>query len=306
MAVTPKEIVEEINSKIEAFTKGLPDLTADSYRRIQTLLAQLKLDATGNIRVSVENLRLINRIKLTLQDNILSDAYLKNVGDLRKSFDDINKLQTDYFSNVFSDFSAPDVVAEMQKVSINSTIESLGATSINTNIIQGAGDILEKNITSGASFADMQEQLKTFIVGNSKVDSKLASYSKQILTDSMSMHTANYQKLITDDLGLKWYQYVGPKVEATRPVCDALVDKRWVHESELGPISRGVVDGKNVGTAGMIPGTNKNNFQVNRGGYNCNHLLVPVSEEAVPKEVRIKLYKKEGIKFDERGLQTNE
>lgn len=306
MAINPKQLVDEISGRIEAFTKGLPSLTADSYRSIQTLLQQIKLDATGNIRVSVENLRLINRIKLLLQDNLLSDAYLKNVSDLRSSFDDITKLQTEYFSSVFDDFEAPEVVAEMQKVSVNSTIESLGATSINANIIQGASDILEKNITSGASFADMQEELRTYIVGNPKVDSKLASYSKQILTDSMSMHTANYQKLITDDLGLKWYQYVGPKVTSTRPLCDALVDKRWVHESELGSISRGYVDGKNVGTAGMIAGTNKSNFQVNRGGYNCNHLLVPVAEEAVPKEVRIKLYKREGINYDERGLQINE
>jgi hypothetical protein len=37
---------------------------------------------------------------------------------------------------------------------------------------------------------------------------------------------------------------------------------------------------------GMIDGTNPENFFVNRGGYNCGHELIPVSEVSVPKEVR--------------------
>lgn len=302
MALDPKYIVNEVNGKIEQFIDGLPTLAKDSYREIQGLLNQLKLDAAGNIKISVENLRLINKIKVRLQDKILSETYINKLDDLKTSFDDITSLQSDYFANVFSDFAAPDVIAEMQKVSLNSTLSSLSESTINSNIIDGAVSILEEDIVSGASFMDMNEKLKNFIVGNPKVDSKLVSYSKQILTDSMNQYTANYQKLVTDDLGLKWYQYVGPLVAASRPVCDALVKKQWVHESELGGISRGIVDGKNVGTEGMIPGTNSRNFQTNRGGYNCNHLLVPVAEEAVPKATRIELYKKKGIEYNEKGL----
>lgn len=298
----PKKIVNEINDKIEQFMDGLPDLARSSYKDIQGLLNQLKLDASGNIRVSVENLRLINRIKIRLQDRIIGDAYIGKLNDLSKSFQDVTDLQTKYFNNVFSDFSTPEVINEMRRVSVNSTLESLSESSINNTVIQGAMDILEEDIISGASFMDMNEKLKDFMVGNKDVDPKLVSYSKQVMTDSLNQYTANYQKLITDDLGLKWYQYVGPLVAASRPICDALVKKEWVHETELGGISRGIVNGKNVGTEGMIPGTNSRNFQSNRGGYNCNHLLVPVAEEAVPKAIRIKLYNEKNIEYNEDGI----
>lgn len=302
MALDPKDIVNEVNGKIEQFIEGLPTLSRESYREIQGLLNQLKLDKAGNIKISVENLRLINKIRVRLEDKILSETYISKLDDLKKSFDDISNLQTTYFNNVFADFSAPDVITEMRNVSYNSTLSSLSETSINNTVIQGAMDILEQDIISGASFMDMNTKLKDFMVGNPKVDPKLVSYSKQVMTDSLNQYTANYQKLVTDDLGLKWYQYVGPLVAASRPICDALVAKQWVHESELGGIARGVVDGKNVGTEGMIPGTNSRNFQTNRGGYNCNHLLVPVAEEAVPKATRIELYKKKGIEYNDKGL----
>lgn len=298
----PQKIVNEINDKIEQFMNGLPDLARSSYKDIQGLLNQLKLDASGNIRVSVENLRLINRIKIRLQDRIISDAYIGKLNDLSSSFNDVSKMQSQYFADVFSDFEAPEVINEMRRVSLNSTLESLSESTINNTVIQGAMDILEEDIISGASFMDMNEKLKDFMVGNKDVDPKLVSYSKQVLTDSLNQYTANYQKLVTDDLGLKWYQYVGPLVAASRPICDALVKKEWVHETELGGISRGIVDGKKVGTEGMIPGTNSRNFQSNRGGYNCNHLLVPVAEEAVPKAIRIKLYNEKNIEYNEDGI----
>lgn len=300
--MNPQKIVNEINDKIEQFMDGLPSLARSSYKDIQGLLNQLKLDASGNIRVSVENLRLINRIKIRLQDRIISDAYIGKLNDLSSSFNDVSKLQSQYFADVFSDFEAPEVINEMRRVSLNSTLESLSESTINNTVIQGAMDILEEDIISGASFMDMNEKLKDFMVGNKDVDPKLVSYSKQVLTDSLNQYTANYQKLVTDDLGLKWYQYVGPLVAASRPICDALVKKEWVHETELGGISRGIVNGKNVGTEGMIPGTNSRNFQSNRGGYNCNHLLVPVAEEAVPKAIRIKLYNEKNIEYNEDGI----
>lgn len=298
----PQKIVNEINGKIEQFMDGLPSLARSSYKDIQGLLNQLKLDASGNIRVSVENLRLINRIKIRLQDRIISDVYIGKLNDLSSSFNDVSKLQSQYFADVFSDFEAPEVINEMRRVSLNSTLESLSESTINNTVIQGAMDILEEDIISGASFMDMNEKLKDFMVGNKDVDPKLVSYSKQVVTDSLNQYTANYQKLVTDDLGLKWYQYVGPLVAASRPICDALVKKEWVHETELGGISRGIVDGKKVGTEGMIPGTNSRNFQSNRGGYNCNHLLVPVAEEAVPKAIRIKLYNEKNIEYNEDGI----
>lgn len=303
MAVSPNEIVKLIDDKIGKYIEVLPEISQYAFKEVQSLLKQLALDSSGNIKISIENLRLINKIKSRIESNILTQDYYSNVDDIKSTFNDITKLQTEYFSQAFDSFDRPKVIAEIQKISVNSTIESLNESAINEVVIKGVSDILEQNITSGASFLDLNKQLTNFMVGSKDIEPKLLSYSKQIMTDSLSQYTANYQKVVTDDLGLKWYQYVGSLTAKTsRPLCVALVDKRWIHETEIGDASRGIVDGKNVGTAGMIPNTTKRTFQVYRGGYNCNHLLVPVAEEAVPKNIRISLYKEKNIKYNNDGI----
>lgn len=302
MPITPKEIVKSVDAKIEAFQRGVPEIEKKAFREIQAIINQLKLDSNGNIKITVENLRLINKVKQRLEGIILDDKYYKKLNTLKDSFDEITTLQKDYFSNIFTDYSQPNIIRELQKVSVKSTVESLSASAINENIIQKVGGILEENIKSGSTFMDLSKSLQDFILGDKTVDSKLASYSKQILTDSLSQYASNYHKVITDDLGLEWYQYVGSLVKTSRPLCEHLVAKQWVHKSELPGIARGVIDGEKVSTAGMIPNTNGSNFQVYRGGYNCNHLLVPVSAESVPKSIRMAMYKKLGVEVDEEGL----
>jgi len=103
-------------------------------------------------------------------------------------------------------------------------------------------------------------------------------------------------------LGLVWYQYVGSLITTSREFCIHLVGKRYVHESEITGIINGKIDGEKVSLAGLIPDTTKDNFPILRGGYNCRHQMLAVSEATVPKKVRIELYEKQGIEFDEDGF----
>ncbi len=101
---------------------------------------------------------------------------------------------------------------------------------------------------------------------------------------------------MTDDLGLEWFEYVGSNIETTREFCEHLTEKRYVHKSEIKTILKGDIDGhqceiyeKTGLPKGMIEGTTEQNFQVNCGGWNCRHQLVPVAKEAVPKVLRDKI-----------------
>jgi hypothetical protein len=69
----------------------------------------------------------------------------------------------------------------------------------------------------------------------------------------------------------------------------------YIHVSQLEEIVSGNICGEQVPIydktglpQGMIAGTNASNFRINRGGYNCNHQLYPVSAAVVPKELRDK------------------
>jgi len=88
--------------------------------------------------------------------------------------------------------------------------------------------------------------------------------------------------------------------------------KQFIYESELEDVVKGnfkefdqengKIDSRTDLPSGMIPGTNADNFKIYRGGYNCGHQLVPVSEVVVPKNIRMDVYSKQGIKYDSDGF----
>ena len=118
----------------------------------------------------------------------------------------------------------------------------------------------------------------------------LSKYANTYATTAISQYAGENNKILTDDLGLEWFEYVGSNIETTREFCDHLTEKRYIHKSEIKTILKGEIDGyqceiyeKTGLPKGMIEGTNEQNFQVNCGGWNCRHQLVPVAKEAIPK-----------------------
>jgi hypothetical protein len=109
---------------------------------------------------------------------------------------------------------------------------------------------------------------------------------------------------VSDDLGMEWYRYVGSNIETTREFCEHLTQKEYIHKSEIQTILTGMIDGHQCDIYeptglpyGMVAGTNEDNFREYRGGWNCGHQLIPVSEGSVPQAIRDKLKypQKEGI-----------
>ena len=56
-------------------------------------------------------------------------------------------------------------------------------------------------ITSGGSYSDLAERLRTTIVGTDEEAGKLIKYAKQVTTDGINQFNRTYQKAVTDDLG---------------------------------------------------------------------------------------------------------
>ncbi len=111
---------------------------------------------------------------------------------------------------------------------------------------------------------------------------------KQIATDSLNQYSANYIKTVSDDLGLKWYKYQGGRKTSSRCFCLERVDK-YFHVSEVEhwgetPSLWNSCKTKLHKGGGMIAGTNKTTIFTYRGGWQCNHQIMPVSEKIVPKK----------------------
>lgn len=183
-------------------------------------------------------------------------------------------------------------------------MEALMGSGLKANVTDKLNEILLRAVTSGAKFADLQEELRTHLLGKDGGQGAFARYATTYATTALSQFTGQNNKLLTDDLDTEWFMYVGSNKETTRPFCEACTRKKYIHRSEIHTLLTGhihIAGGDDVDVPiyaktglpyGMIEGTNEENFQINVGGWNCRHQLVPVADAVVPKNIREEIEKK--------------
>lgn len=286
-----------IEGHINGFNESIPKHQKDIYAKVAEMLKGLSLK-NGRVDVNaIENYKLIPKILKEIEGFMLDPAYQKSVAEFIKAFEAVSTVHNNYFSLLVKDFKPTKVLEEVRKQSIDATINSLTEAGVNEYIGKKAGELLRTSITSGMKYSDMVDSLRSFIVGDSGADGSLARYAKQITTDALNQYSAQYSATLSQDLGLEWGMYVGSNLTTTRPFCEHLTKKRYIHKSELDTVLNVAIDGvkicskeipcaKTTGLpSGMIPGTNPDNFIINRGGYNCGHQFIWVTESMVPLDI---------------------
>jgi hypothetical protein len=287
-----QELIDTIDESIKQWDNAIPGMEKDFFANVMRLVKKLELSG-DDIKKTVSNLRLMNRIKGELDSALYTKRYLKEVESFIKYFDQVEKIQSEYFTESFDKFSKPNIWNEIKRQTIEDVVASLTEADISTLVIQPVADLIRDDVMNGSSWSNMVKSLEKLIESRSGLDSPLKRYSSQIVTDAINQYAAQYNNTITDDLGLQWFQYVGSLVKHSRPFCRSLVAKRWVNVAEFSQIVKGKIDGKQVPRNprtglpdGMIPGTNSQTLKTYRGGYRCNHLFIAVDESVVPESVK--------------------
>lgn len=300
---TPNSSPKEIQSTIDIFTDGLDAMQKQNFNKVYALLKDLSLDSDGNIKPTIENLKVINRVKKILADGVDNPIYNDKVMELQSSIDKVSKLQTAYYAKVFKDFTLPKSIDKLNELTFDSVVDQLTSAGVNENVVNLSAEIVEDNIKSGASFTDLVSQLQDKMLGTKEIEPKLVSYSKQVINDTLSKFAANYHSIVTNDLGLEWFTYIGSLIDTSRPFCKGMVEKKYIHKSEFAGCISGRLIGLDTKKAheGMYPNTNAENLQYNRGGWNCSHLLVPVPTSTVPTVIRRKFEPKLEMDSEEKG-----
>lgn len=300
--MTPDKIIQDledlIEARINAFNKSMPAVQRQAYKEVLNITAELDKNSDGTIKATVKNVRLIAKIKERLNAVILDGKYKRELDKLIRTYEDISKLQNAYFSATVNQFTVPAVLAELQKQTIQITIESLGDGGMNANVINPVRDILTKNITTGGKIGDFVEEVRAYLLTDNETEGKLVRYSKQITTDALNQYSRNYNKVISDDLGFEFYRYSGSLRETSREFCVKMIEAKkgcmpYFHVSQIPDLLRGQICGEQIPIYkktglpnGMIKGTNPINFMVNAGGYSCNHQVIGVPDALVPKKLR--------------------
>lgn len=302
------QLTEEIDRSLLTFMDSLPANEKRIYKELLLELRDLTTYSDGKIKNNLQNIKKIASIRKQLDDIILNKDYLTAVTGFAETYTSVEKIQNLYFSKLVSDYSPMAVLKEVKKQAVEQTVDQLTENGMARALKDDVTEILKVNITSGGSYADLTEQLRDKIVGNEEVEGFMTRYAGQITTDAVNGFSATYTKLITDDLGLTWLRFVGSLIKTSRPQCKAMVAFSYFHIKQFPTLIKGIVDGKQtpLGKNGLPLGFNENttvsNYQVLRNGYFCGHQFVPISEESVPKSIRIKIYTELGIEFNSDGF----
>lgn len=303
----PKEVVAKLDAASNAFDGVITKTEKKIFDSAVELIKKLDVDASGNIKMSTANLKVLSDIKSRLSQIASKDkAYLQGVKELAASFDSIYKSQTVYYAKHFAEKTLNDKAKSkyeaMKRVAVTTTIDGLTGAGLQSNVLDPLSKTLLRAVTSGAKYADLVNELRNQLMTTDTGEGSLAKYAKTYATTALTQYAGQNNRLFTDDLGAEWFQYVGSEIETTREFCHHLTAKEFIHVSEIPDILAGKIeyDGKvhqckmNPKTDlpyGLIDGTTPENFQVNVGGWNCRHQLVPVAKEAVPQDIRVKFDK---------------
>lgn len=296
MSKQQQEILSTINKAIRKFNAGLPAAQREVFKGI---LDELKtLDTTnGKVKTTVANLRAITRISNKLQGLILSDKYMDDVKTYMGAFNDVTKLQNDYFKTIETRFKPGALLKELRKQTIADTVSKLTEGGVATTIQEEVKSILTTNITTGVEYADLVEQLQQKFTDTDEEYGLVSKYGRQIVTDSINQYSRQYNQTAAAGLGLEWFAYNGSDITTTRPFCDACTDIVYFHVTQIPELLRAkdlfytdqktgerrkVELSKKTGLPkGMYANTTPTNFLTYLGGYNCRHQASPISETLV-------------------------
>lgn len=288
------DVIKQIEATDSNFGSVVDDAQKRMLREVLTLTKDLEL-SNGRIMPTVGNLKLISKIKEKLNKAVVNKDYLSGVKDLLKSFDSIQSTQIGYFKSISEGKPTQQKYDLVRGMAIENTAAQLTESGIDANVTSKLKDMLLRSVTSGVKYSDLVGEVSEFLSNTDKSPGALSRYAKTYTTTALNQFAGQTNKLILEDSGAEWFRYTGSDIETTREFCDLMTDKDYFHKSEIPELLKGHIDGKKCEIydktglpKGMIEGTNKDNFFVNRGGWNCGHQIVPVLSFTVPKNLRDK------------------
>ena len=289
------DILKTIDGANKQFASSLDKSQARLLAEALELVRTLDIK-NGKIAPSIANLKLISNIKAKLNKAVVNSDYLKSVKDLVGNFDTIQTTQNIYFTHMLAKSSTVKKQNIIKQISIDNTVSQLTEAGLGANVTDEIRNKLLKSVTSGAQYNDLVAEMTQYLTDTEESPGALSKYAQTYVNTSLNQFAGNNNKLMTEDLGLEWYRYVGSNKETSREFCIHLEAKDYVHVSEIPEILRGHIDGHKCKIYqatglpyGMIDGTTPDNFMTNRGGCNCGHQLIPVMTSSVPASAKAKI-----------------
>ena len=276
-----EEIVNRLRDKMPLIEQRVLD---DIFKIIDTYNS-----AGGLFTGGVLNAEQLIELSRVIEQSLVRNGY---VTDVRKFISDFGKvtLNTAQVLNDVGGYSFNKLpLSEIEKKWQNATAESLLNSGINENFKRPILKILDETISYGGSIESAKKSLTEFVVGGKDKSGKLHSYLTQTARDSVGQLQGQQFQSISANIETAGVRYVGGLLKDSRGQCTHWVRdlKGFIAWDELDEEIRLAYKNEKLKKVddgvhrwgGMMPNTNKTNFVVKRGGFNCTHTAIPVRKK---------------------------
>lgn len=289
---TIKELIKQRITRLESVPATLQTAIEKQQEKVfKQLLKDLNAleIENGKYVASKENLAKIAGITEQLKQNLFNKEYLEAIKAFALEIQ-VQARLTNQIMSELGDFEDNDLYKAIVKKAQQNALLLLDENAIAAEIVQPLSDLLTNSVVSNVGYLDAVESLRNFMLGNGDdISGALAKYAGAYVKDAFAVSDRQYAKLIAEDLGFQFYEYSGVEVEGTRYFC-CIRKGNIYHKKEIeswGDNESLWNKGKEAECAdkkggGRNPNTNASTIFSYLGGYNCNHVLIPVSTRFVP------------------------
>lgn len=278
--------LESVPAKLQSVIDSKDELL---FKQILKDLSALKTE-DGKIVSSKENLSKINGILENLKKTLFGSDYLDAIKDFAGEIQTQATLSNKILENTIGSFEDNEMFKATVQSSQHNALLLMDESAVAHNFLTPLTEILTNSIVSNTSYTQAVATLRENMTGENAL---LSRYAKTIITDSFAISDRQYNQLISKNHGIEFYRYDGGKIKTTRYFC-CVRSNGIFHEKEIASWgtkpslwNKGDASGcdkKNGG--GMNPDTNSSTIFSYLGGYNCQHILVPLATEYVPQSVK--------------------
>jgi hypothetical protein len=262
----------------------------DAWRKLAPLLAEMDVDANGNISQTEDNVRRIGLITDELNKVLAGGEYKAAVQSFLSSIDEGVQLTDDIAKKIDKNFQPDNVQKQLLAISKQNAINAFFGSGLRENVTQPFLEQLTANVAARAPLNQAVKALQGVIEGTDTTDGRLLANVRTTANTAQAIADRSYAAAVNDELGIEYFQYLGGEIPTTRPFCQHREGEIF-HRKEIeswgdGKNSGGINDIRNGTWDGRIDGTDSRSIFTFVGGWNCRHYLVPVINQKVPATVQ--------------------
>lgn len=262
-----EEIIEEATSRLlEAIREKEPKV----MQRLLEFIARMDSKG-GDFLISEMNERSVVLLNKYVQ-GVLKDLGLnKDISEFVKTFDDAAAYAFGLQKEINGIVPPGDILKKWREYAIKATVDGLIGNGLSAYFAAPIQKILGDAVYASGSLTDVLRQVRAFAETTPEKNGGLLRYYTQVSRDAVGQYAGNVHRIVAKQYGLDALEYVGSLIKDSRPQCIRWVGKETILLKHL----EGEILWAERNGSGLIPGTNTDNFIVNRGGYNCRHEAIP-------------------------------